>query len=64
VVSVICQALSDGSDFDGVGNPSMIYARTEFYAGVSPVFKLGASDALVMLVCTPPGEDQYVVFST
>lgn len=42
----------DGSVYGYPGG--MIYARPTFANGLSPVFRLGPSDALVLTVCTPP----------
>mmetsp|Transcript_27242 Transcript_27242/g.66877 ORF Transcript_27242/g.66877 Transcript_27242/m.66877 type:complete len:524 (+) Transcript_27242:473-2044(+) len=55
---------SDGSDWDGVGNPGMIYARVEVAGGLSPVFRLGPSDALVQTLCTPPPTTRYFSMAT
>ena len=43
-----------GTNWNGIGNPAMIYARPSFSGGISPVFRLGPSDALVMTFCAPP----------
>ena len=56
--------VNDDNDISEYGYPgAMLYARAEFLGGVSPVFRLGPSDALVITLCTPP-PTRYFGFST
>ena len=42
----------------------MIYSRVEVAGGLSPVFRLGPSDALVQTLCTPPPTTRYFSMAT
>lgn len=47
--------VNDDADISEYGYPgAMLYARPSFAGGLSPVFRLGPSDALVITICTPP----------
>ena len=56
--------LNDDADISEYGYPgAMLYARPSFAGGLSPVFRLAPSDALVVVLCTPP-ETRYFGLST
>ena len=57
--------LNDDADIGEYGYPgAMLYARPSFAGGLSPVFRLAPSDALVVVLCTHRPETRYFGLST